>query len=250
MAHQAKLYEIGSVEVAGRRFSGPMLRCSSCTNTETIRNTSNLPNMPPVLASKKFSQLGWEVGHNARHHKCPTCIRLEREQRRERHRDRNGNRALESEIITKVLSPVPQETAAMPTPTNPPKPVSLAQVRNASDEPPREMTRQDRQVVFAKLMDVYVSESEGYSVGWTDQRVATDLGVPVAWVAKVRDENFGPARDNAEIRQLLADSKAAARDAMTLLTEAKKINGLMTELITKVTDLQKIADRITKQVQP
>lgn len=66
----------------------------------------------------------------------------------------------------------------------------------ATIEPPKEMTREDRRIIFAQLNEIYIGEDKGYSAGWTDQRVATHLGVPRAWVASIRDENFGPLREN------------------------------------------------------
>jgi hypothetical protein len=83
-------------------------------------------------------------------------------------------------------------------------------------EPPREMTRDDRRVIFAKLQDVYVDEKVGYGNGWNDQKVAADLGVPLAWVRTIRDENFGTERSNEEWEKVLNQSTV-------LLTKAKDL---------------------------
>ena len=68
-------------------------------------------------------------------------------------------------------------------------------------EPVREISRDDRRIIFAKIEDVY--EGDGYIAGWTDKRVAEDLGVPKKWVSDMRAEFFGDAAANEEILQFL-----------------------------------------------
>jgi chromosome segregation ATPase len=63
----------------------------------------------------------------------------------------------------------------------------------------RPMDRTDRRLVFSRLNELYVDEKTGYSADWTDAKVAQDLGVPVDWIAEVREADFGPEL-NASIR--------------------------------------------------
>jgi len=74
----------------------------------------------------------------------------------------------------------------------------------ASQRPPREITREERRLIIGKLEEVYIDEKRGYSGGWHDERVAKEMGVPRAWVAMLRDENFGPqiADNNPEVQAL------------------------------------------------
>ena len=53
----------------------------------------------------------------------------------------------------------------------------------------------DRRVIIAKLNDLYVDEATGYRDDWNDAMVAKDLGAPIEWVREIRDENFGPHRN-------------------------------------------------------
>lgn len=76
---------------------------------------------------------------------------------------------------------------------------------------PRVMTREDRRLIFVRLNEVYESEATGYAKGFSDKAVAAELAMPMAWVATVRDENFGPHRENEEIRAI-ADAVAKLRD--------------------------------------
>ena len=92
------------------------------------------------------------------------------------------------------------------------------------------MSRDDRRLIFAKLEEVYVSETVGYAPGWTDEKVSTDLGTPRAWVETIRDESFRPLKDNAETRKLLSEVesletqvKAIEAKAVALLRQAQEI---------------------------
>lgn len=73
-------------------------------------------------------------------------------------------------------------------------------------EPPREATKEDNRLIFAKLNDVYLDEKTGYSAGWSDEKVASDLGVPRAWVSRMREEHFGTA-SNEEVVALLNEGR-------------------------------------------
>lgn len=84
-------------------------------------------------------------------------------------------------------------------------------------EQPQEMTREDRRLIFAKIDEVYLDENTGYSEGWTDTRVANDLGVPLAWVKNIRSENFGEEQSNAAMAKQLDEVKA-------VLSQAKKLH--------------------------
>ncbi|WP_156373882.1 hypothetical protein [Rhizobium sp. Leaf386] len=82
-------------------------------------------------------------------------------------------------------------------------------------EPPKEMTRADRRIVNEKIADVYDDGAERYSLGWTDKRVADDLGVPIAWVREERDRYFGPEGSNPLLDEfLMAQADVAASVAL------------------------------------
>lgn len=134
-----------------------------------------------VAVASHFRNRGWAVGSKARLDRCPDC------------------------------RPTSISTAG----------TAMTKTAVATIKPPKEMTREDRRIIFAQLNEIYIGEDKGYSSGWTDQRVATHLGVPRAWVATIRDENFGPVRDNetstalrselAEMWTLLREVEAKAR---------------------------------------
>lgn len=105
---------------------------------------------------------------------------------------------------------------------------------------PKQMTREDRRIIFEKLNEVYGDEKSGYLEDWTDKAVANHLGVPFAWVATIRDENFGPVGSNSKIDETVAK-------AIKLIEESK---GIAAKLLSGVADLEgKLVD-IQKRVRP
>lgn len=52
-------------------------------------------------------------------------------------------------------------------------------------EKPREMTRDERLIIMDKIRDVH--DGDRYGSGWSDKKVADDLGVPRAWVEDIRE---------------------------------------------------------------
>lgn len=117
-------------------------------------------------------------------------------------------------------------------------------------EVPREMSREDRRVIFEKLNETYVDEASGYAPGWSDNRVAIDLGVPRAWVAKVRDEMFGPIGTNPDMTAFLKEAEDLLADTKNVLAEARSLRdeaeGFIREMKTRMSGLGTFDDRLGK----
>lgn len=152
-----------------RRFDtkggAQVITCASCgAAAETGRSGGKAGGrLPPQAVARFFNHKGWHVGAKPRQDRCPDCLNPKRKDETELGKD--------AQIIT----------------INAPQP-------GASERPPREATREDRRLIFAKLEEVYIDERQGYSTGWNDQRVAQDMAVPRAWVEEIRDQNFGPQK--------------------------------------------------------
>ena len=105
---------------------------------------------------------------------------------------------------------------------------------------PREMSRDDRRIIFAKLNDVYLDEKRGYSDGWNDERVAADLNVPRKWVEDIRADNFGDAHDNEELRKFL-DQLGEVREMLgkvqTRLTVAEAEHAQLRNALSGINEL-------------
>lgn len=75
----------------------------------------------------------------------------------------------------------------------------------------------------------YFKVAEGrYDEGWSDERIAKETGLPEAWVAKRRDEDFGPIKEPSEFAEVRAEAKALASEIGKLqekLNAMSKRNG-------------------------
>jgi len=123
-------------------------------------------------------------------------------------------------------------------------------------DPPPEMTREHRRLIFAKLHDVYIDEQRGYAEGWGDKKIAVDLGVPEAWVANIRAENFGDVKDNEEVRkfldiyrdEFLPAFNAIAERQRVLADEQKKLAEAIKAFDARYTPLVREGEAIRKAV--
>lgn len=211
-AMHVSLFQPTTVTYGDHKVRGLSLICGKCGAVGKVPMSAashgmlgNDDKRTDQLAMRKFSNLGWVIGKQASRHRCPQCEAA-------------------TKPLAAALAPLkPKEEAPMPSNGTHRERVAAearmidqehSQEREHS-EPPRTMSRDDRRVIFAKLQDVYESEVTGYSGQWSDKRVAEDLGIPLAWVKQVRDENFGPDH-NSEFIEQIAYAKAVIEDVKVL----------------------------------
>lgn len=162
------------------------LTCAKCGATDTLLLGSKSNGYPTPLVQQKMRHRGWEIGSRASADLCPDCVA-------KKHKKHNKTETTqESNVVTFIKV-----------------------------EQPQEMTREDRRLIFAKIDEVYLDENTGYSEGWTDNRVANDLGVPLAWVKNIRSENFGEEQSNAAMAKQLDEVKAVLAQAKKLHLDSK-----------------------------
>jgi len=218
-----QLFGYGQVVYGNKRVRAVTITCGKCSREEkhhvnTLGHGSGCDDdQLAALFTKKFEALGWRVGKSLSRHRCPSCIKDARAaQMRFVHGGGQANKQKagsasppkkEEPVSAKVI--VPEGFQLKPEP--------------AHVEAPREMARQDRRVIFAKLEEVYADEATGYHASWTDQRVADDLGAPVAWVRQVRDENFGPLATNPEIDRLMLDARQWRSELVIMLERQEQL---------------------------
>jgi hypothetical protein len=208
-------------ESIGNHQWGYVIRCKGCPRTDTIT-----AGMGGKLAGQKapitFTRKGWQVGKRADCDYCYDCV-----------------------VKLKSIRHKHAQEKPMATVT----PITAARA-----EPPPELSKADRRVIFLKLEEVYTDEQTGYQKGWDDAAVARDLNVERAWVATVREENFGPEKSEdftrvldegkslvAEARALLADT-AKAQELFRAVTQASaKLDLRLTKLETELKDIAKRA---------
>jgi len=217
------------VETIVREEGQPVPRyrlvCGSCGCGGQLGRMNFGPAIADEQVPQKFEALGWRVGkrRDGRDDRCPSCVNREQEARR---RHLHVVQSEESE-------PVAQNNTPVPKPVLTPSPV----------DKPREMSRDERRLIFAKLDEIYIDERSGYSAGWTDARVANDLGIPRAWVTKIRDENFGPGTSE-EVEKFLAEAAELAKIWGEIRTEQDMLRERICETQKRVEALERSSKRI------
>lgn len=166
-------FDRSAIRVPGApNVPGYSIRCCKCGAMEKVSSNTRAGTMPPEGVAQKFRSKGWLVGNREGGDICPKCIDAAKKPRAKK----------ESNVVHLQA------------------PVIVA-------DPPREMKREDRRLIFSKIEDVYLDEKQGYSSGWSDKKVADDLGVPLAWVRSIREENFGVEFLNEDVKSILADGR-------------------------------------------
>jgi predicted nucleic acid-binding Zn-ribbon protein len=70
------------------------------------------------------------------------------------------------------------------------------------------------------------------------------MDYPAAWIVTVREENFGPLRDNEDLRALREDMAKLERDRVVLDDSVKAIVANQTKLNARIDDLLRRAKEI------
>lgn len=230
----------------GKMLVGAKIECSTCDNYEEYYNYKG--SVTPQHLPKEFERRGWLVGKNERMDRCPSCVAKMR-----------GIKAKPSEGIATISQsgipslrpvlkevPMPQVQPAVVSPivtaweipaAEPVRidPQPFKTVLATPVDPDRKMTRADDQIIFMKMTEVYADERSGYRNDWTDLLVAGDLGVPVDWVALIRERSFGP-ETNAVLRE---------KHGKALVDKASEIERLIVIADKKMEALQNLDNKVT-----
>jgi len=200
-----------------------VIRCAACPAKLELTSKSKEP-LPIDFVVRQADIKGWHVGKvSAAKDRCPDCRALYRRK---------------STITRRPTVAAQQEPPTMEMP----------KLNVVATPPAREMSKDDRRIIFAKIDEVYTGDH--YAGGWTDKRIAEDLNVPRAWVEEIRSTFFGEARDNEEVRQFLADLAALKPTLETFAAERQKAIRRMDDLTTTITRLLKVGEEIRKTMTP
>jgi hypothetical protein len=223
--HVSELFEAARLIHEGRTLRALAIRCGRCRKTESTKVNAfsvgaGLPSVEQEnrIATRRFEQKGWIVGTTASRHRCPEC-----QPKHEETLMRATPASLKDskEHLNGGASPLAVE-AAVTTP------------------PPKPMGFEDRRIIFEKLNEIYINEKVGYADDWTDKKVAEHLGVPQAWVAQIRADNFGPHGSNKTIDDTVAKATAAIKESRETATK----------LMLAADDLERRLIDIQKSVRP
>lgn len=166
-------------------------------------------NPPPDILGKHFATKGWAVNRKP---VCPGC----------RERSRPAPTVIES-AFDKALSRIPTHQKE-PTPMSNVSPLPTV-------TPPTDAAKAARRKANELLMFQFLVEKGAYEAGWSDERVAKESGMPLAWVTKRRDEEYGPLKEPGEFVQLrteIATVSATLAALQEKLTDMARRNGWQT----------------------
>ncbi len=151
------------------------------------------------------------------------------------------NNALPDEFVSTKLRQMGWEIASRKQNDTCPACIAANQQRKAmKPEPvstePRIATREEKRKIRVALDEHYDDRAGQYSGVMTDEKLAASLTVPRAWVADIREEYYGPARTEDQIKFLgrinqlenratviEAEALAVAERAEKLRTEAGQL---------------------------
>jgi hypothetical protein len=181
--------------------------CEGCTTTDHVRIASANPDRnTPDLIAKRFKLLGWMVGRDRDDDMCPTCSGVGRSKRED---------PPVKEHPQLVAMAKNEERRAVDrasyTPTD-----DQARVLNIAP------TREDRRRIMAELHSHYDPAAQRYNGAASDANIAIVLSMPRAWVAEVREDFFGPDKNEADAERQAAIERLTDRldDAASALEKA------------------------------
>src|SRR6516164_2148762 len=166
--------------------------------------------------ARKLEQKGWRIGKSRTSHRCPRCFSAAK---------MSATNKSEEKIMTNKKEMMNSTSS------------SALQV---VQENARVMTRDDRRIVFEKLNEVYLNDKVGYAKGWTDEKVAVDLGVPRAWVRLIREENFGDEVGNEDIREQVREAQAMLAQVRAIEPEVRRLLGMSDKIERSLAEIQKV----------
>ncbi|MGS5046041.1 MULTISPECIES: hypothetical protein [unclassified Mameliella] len=171
----------------GRHHSAEVV-CDQCGTTETV--VCDYAREAGGSWAPNMGQINKKITQNGwailkKKHSCPKC-----------EKERKAVLVTETAVKTK-----PQETQAAPEPTK----------------------AQKREIMLA-LEDYYDTETERYKSGNTDQVLADLCGVMPGFVAKIREEFFGPDGGNEDIEALTARIEDLRNDVDGLMSQARDMS--------------------------
>lgn len=112
---------------------------------------------------------------------------------------------------------------------------------------PREMTRDERLIIMDKIRDVH--DGDRYGTGWSDKKVAEDLGVPRAWVEDIRENVLMFAGGhNAEYEAFMAEMAPIVADAKSLINSARVQLEKVAGLESRIAQLERVGRKVEKEL--
>jgi hypothetical protein len=220
-----RTFKVISSIVAGTMRQGVRVHCRECP-TVGWKSVHGMSGCPPELVFKHFRRQGWEMSQHNSYDLCPICATKK-----------------EKTVAT-------QQTKAEAT-----------KVDRVKADPPRQISKDEHHVAYLKLTETYIDETVGYAAPWTDQRVADDLKLPVAWITDIREKHFGNLALNEdhqkyinqalgtldEAKKVTLEAKVYTDTAIKMGNDAQRMNAQIEKVLADVKRLSDFAEQLRRK---
>lgn len=191
---------------------GRFIAAAKCDQCGAEREWSTHTVHDPRIAVSRAHKAGWQTGKQL---VCPTC----REQAK---RDKTAAKVATKKEEVQVMATQPEQE----------KPV------------PSDAAKRAKRLVYMALEDYYDDARKAYKAGHSDASIAKEIGVAEAFVAKIREEDFGPIAEPAEITalrnqiaKLREDGVAAFAAAEEALSRADRLQRAVNDAVGELSAL-------------
>jgi hypothetical protein len=191
----------------GKMVRGVLVKCRECPLVSPLHVnymagfTATDDEVDYQFIKRKMEAKGWEISRKRDDHLCPACSNRINPPHPPKVKPISNGKAHHMKAQTPPIKTLPEAVSRL-------------------------MSREDRRIIFEKLNEVYLNEKVGYSGDWSDDKVATDLNVPRAWVRLIREENLGDANSNEAMAASNADVQAFFEAYRKIEPELKQLLSL------------------------
>lgn len=212
--------------------------------------------------SRHLRKRGWLMGKRPTGDRCPDCARLHRRYVRNdpecgvRFSSQDAfNRAIEQAIDrgdetdpagvandSRIIMDMKSKSRT--------KTMDVSADPAPAADPPAAPDRESRRLIHAEIDVVWLDDRKGYAGGATDRSIAEKLGVPVAWVAEVREFAFGPCMINEDLEAFRAELASATEQMAAVQAEQEALSRQVEAAKSALAALARRAEPLLKAVRP
>lgn len=166
-----------------------------------------------------FKRKGWEVGRTPDRDRCKECV--------EKSKTKKVINMSDHKRQTELDSTPPAVQAA-----------------------PSEMSKKDKQDIFAAIYSNWNRELDRYNSGWSDTKIAEAQEKPVEWVKAVREDAFGGEGEDPDLFKILESmlmlQNDTQRQAQTIAVDSDSLADLQKTFNQQTADFQILLEKATR----
>lgn len=211
-SYQVVTHHAGNV---GGAITAARFVCYRCKR-ETSINLGN-KGVNSTNTVKRIRRAGWEADIFRKSSViCPVCVKA-RDARYDAHSQKAEERKKESAKVINI-KPAPQSAPAPAVSANSATPLTPTQRAKCRD-----------------LLDEHFDVERGfYSMEWSDQRVAKEVGCGFAAVAQMREVAYGPLKGDPGVNEVRSEIQRCKADAAAILELVAKQDATISALEKRV----------------